>query len=192
MKVIPKKFTIKIPSDIKIIYSYQKQIIIFIGPLKQKSLKLKTKLLILRNEKIIKVSDIPTSKKISNNEKKNLKSIQGTTVALIKQLIIETSTIIYQKLKFIGVGYRTSPVDKFKNKLVMFKLGYSHLIYFKIPKEIQISCLKLTKLFIFGNSYADVNQTASLIRSYKHPEPYKGKGILYENEKIMLKDGKKV
>ena len=50
----------------------------------------------------------------------------------------------------------------------------------------------MTKLFIYGNSYRNVTQTAALIRSYKKPEPYKGKGILYETEKIVLKEGKKV
>jgi large subunit ribosomal protein L6 len=74
----------------------------------------------------------------------------------------------------------------------MFKLGYSHSLYFKIPEQLIIFCLKFTKLFIYGNSYQNVTQIASLIRSYKKPEPYKGKGILYETEKILLKEGKKI
>ena len=121
-----------------------------------------------------------------------IKSFQGTTYSLIKQLIVETSSILYKKLKFIGIGYRAFDVKKFNNKLFMFKLGYSHPIYFKIPKKINIFCLKLTKLFVYGNSYQNITKTTSLIKSYKLPEPYKGKGILYENEKIKLKEGKKI
>jgi large subunit ribosomal protein L6 len=124
--------------------------------------------------------------------KKKIKALQGTTVALIKQLIVETSAVLYQKLKLVGVGYRAFDVDTLKNKLLLFKLGYSHFLYFKISNEIEIFCLKMTKLFIYGNSYRNVTQTAALIRSYKKPEPYKGKGILYETEKIVLKEGKKV
>ena len=77
-------------------------------------------------------------------------------------------------------------------KLLNFKLGYSHQIFFKIPRNLNVFCLKSTKLFVSGLSNSYVNQIAALIRSYKTPEPYKGKGILYENEKIILKEGKKI
>ena len=76
--------------------------------------------------------------------------------------------------------------------LLHFKLGYSHQIYFKIPTKLKISCLKTTQIFIFGYSYLFVTQIASLLRSYKAPEPYKGKGIIYTTEKMILKEGKKV
>nr|WAK85014.1 ribosomal protein L6 [Amicula sp. isolate GU52X-4 cfCalB7] len=190
MKKIKKKYTIKIPNNIVIIYNDKKNIITCIGPLKQKSLKLKIKLFMPKNKKIIKISQISVIK-ISNDKNKKIRTIQGTTAALIKQLFVETSTIIYQKLKFIGLGYRVFSVENY-NKILLFKLGYSHLIYFKIPKNLQIFCLKLTKLFIFGSNYQKINQISAIIRSYKKPEPYKGKGILYENEKIILKEGKKV
>lgn len=186
-----KKYKIKIPNNINILYSQKKKLITVIGPLNIKSLKLELKIKILKTEKTILVTRIPFSK-LSNNKKKKLKTLQGTTVALIKQLLIETSSILNQKLKMIGVGYRTVNVENFNDKILMFKLGFSHPIYFKIPENTNIFCLKLTKLFIFGNSYQNVTKTASLIRSYKLPEPYKGKGILYENEKINLKEGKKI
>jgi large subunit ribosomal protein L6 len=75
--------------------------------------------------------------------------------------------------------------------LLHFKLGYSHYVYFKIPKNLEIFCLKANKLFILGDSYSFVNQVAALVRSFKIPEPYKGKGIIYTTEKITLKEGKK-
>jgi large subunit ribosomal protein L6 len=189
MENIAKKYSIKIPNNTTVIYCEEKKIITLIGPLKQKSLKLKVKIVIM--ERILKVSDVPFSE-ISNNERKKIKAVQGTTLALIKQLLIETSAILYQKLQFVGVGYRAFQVDNFENKLLLFKLGYSHPLYFKVSDELRVFCLKLTKLFLFGHSYQSVNQTSALIRSYKKPEPYKGKGILYVNEKIKLKEGKKV
>lgn len=191
MKTIQAKYTIRIPYNITVFYCDQKKIITFYGPLKKKSLKLKLKISIQKIERVIKVSSIPFSK-ISNNKKKKIKALQGATVALIKQLLIETSSILYQRLKFIGVGYRASNIDNYQNKLLLFKLGFSHPIYFKIPDKLKIFCLKFTKLFIYGSSYQNVTQTAALIRSKKFPEPYKGKGILYENEKIILKEGKKI
>lgn len=191
MKKIKKKHIIKIPKNITVLYCNEKRIITLIGPLSQKSLKLKVKIELLTNEQLIKVTSSSFSK-ISNSQKKNILAIQGTTISLIKQLILETSHVLYKKLKLVGVGYRSFDVEEFEETLLSLKLGYSHPIYFKIPEKSKIFCLKKTKLFIYGNSYQDVTQTASLIRSYKKPEPYKGKGILYEHEKISLKEGKKV
>jgi large subunit ribosomal protein L6 len=171
MENIAKKYSIKIPNNTTVIYCEEKKIITLIGPLKRKSLKLKVKIKVVGAERIIKVSPVPFSE-ISNNEKKKIKAVQGTTLALIKQLLIETSTVLYQKLKFVGVGYRAFQADNFENKLLLFKLGYSHPLYFKITKDLQIFCLKLTKLFIYGHSYQSVSQTSAIIRSYKKPEPF--------------------
>nr|YP_009495535.1 ribosomal protein L6 [Psammoneis japonica]AWQ64265.1 ribosomal protein L6 [Psammoneis japonica] len=191
MKQFSKKYIVKIPNDISIFYCNKKKIITFKGSRLYKSLKLKTKIYVSTLKKFIVVTKIPFLD-MSNNRKKALKSIQGTTIALIKQIILEISVLLCSKLKFIGVGYRVFPIEVFNNQLLHLKLGYSHQIYFKVPKNLTISCVRLTNLFIFGNSYQYVNQIASTIRSYKLPEPYKGKGILYENEKITLKEGKKV
>jgi len=186
-----KDNTIKIPNDISLIYCNKKKIIIFSGPINRKSLKLKLKLIILNSKNLIKVS-LLTFSEISNAEKKKLKSLQKTTVALLKQLIIETSITLYQKLKLVGIGYKFITLENFKNQLIMLKLGFSHFIYFKIPKEIKFFCKKQTQLFIAGNSYQKVTQIANFIRTIKKPEPYKGKGILLASETINLKKGKKI
>lgn len=191
MKNKKKKYLIKIPKNVTVLYCSKKKIITIIGPIAQKSLKLQVKINLLRNERMIDVSSQPFLK-LSNNQKKKILAAQGTTISLIKQLISETSYILYKKLKLVGVGYKAFDVDNYESTLLSLKLGYSHPIYFKIPEESQIFCLKKTKLFVFGNSYQNITQTASLLKSYKKPEPYKGKGILYETEKINLKEGKKV
>lgn len=189
-KYMQKKTSIKIPKNTLVIYNNKKKIITLIGPLKVKSLRLSLNLIIKTDLNTIEVTDKPFQK--SNLNTKQIKSLQGTTVALIKQVLLETSALIYSKLKIVGVGYRFLNVEGFNDKLLMFKLGYSHSLYYKIPDELKIFNLKSTKLFIYGSSYQNVSQSASIIRSYKKPEPYKGKGILFDSEKILLKEGKKI
>lgn len=188
---ISKKYTIKIPKDISLIYCEKKKIITFFGLKSYKSIKLKVNIFINDIEKIIKVSSIPLFE-VSNNEKKKIKSIQGTTVSLLKQILIEISTVIYKKLQIVGVSYRALIEDSFDNRLLLLKLGFSHSIYFRISQKLSLFCKKRTQLFVSSNSYQNVTHVASLIRNLKAPEPYKGKGILYENEKIILKTGKKI
>ena len=107
-------------------------------------------------------------------------------------MLIESSMVVYKKLQIVGVGYRTEFTDNFDKNLLTFKLGYSHFIYTRIFESLTIKCLTKTKLCIFGSSYKDVSQFSALVRSNKVPEPYKGKGILYENENVKIKEGKKV
>lgn len=191
MKNTKKKHIVKIPRNVTALYCEKKKIITILGPVAQKSLKLKVKITLLRNKRVIKVSSIPFSE-VSNNQKKNMLAIQGTTVSLIKQLISETFYISFRKLKLVGVGYRSIDANDSKESILSLKLGYSHLVHFRISKEPKISSLKRIRLFVYGSCYTDVAQIASMIRSYKKPEPYKGKGILYETEKIKLKEGKKI
>lgn len=182
---------IKIPDNVSLIYCSKKKILIISGPTNKKSIKLKLKLVISNSKKFIKVSLLPFSK-VSNVEKKQLKALRGTTTALIKQTIIETSGIMYKKLKLIGVGYRVTNVENFENQLITVKLGLSHELFYGNSNKIKFFCKKRTQLFILGNSYQYTNQIADSIRSLKKPEPYKGKGILYADEIINLKKGKKV
>lgn len=186
-----KKYSINIPIDTSVIYSEKKKILTVIGPLKKKSMNLNLKVFIDKNKNLISVSPI-TFSKISKSKKKKIDAIRNTTLLLIKQVLIETSTVIHKKLKINGVGYRVIFTESFNDKLLTLKLGYSHLIYFKVPETLTVTCPTKTTLCVFGNSYQNVSQIASLIRSHKTPEPYKGKGILYEDEKITLKEGKKV
>lgn len=187
---ILEKHTVKVPNDIKVVYCSKKKIIVLIGIKFKKVFKLSVQLLMLKSKNVIKVTPLPFFK-VSNHEQKKINMIQGTSVALIKQLIVEISVTLYRKLKFVGVGYRALELDSFKDKLLLFKLGFSHLMYFRISMLVNIFCLKFTKLFIYGNSYTNITQMTSLIRSYKKPEPYNGKGILYDTEKVFIKEGKK-
>lgn len=192
MNLKKEKYIIKIPDNVLLVYCEKKNILTIKGPLLQKSVKLKLKVFVNKFKKLIKISQIHINQ-ISNKIWKKTKSLRSTTKALIKHKLIEASVVMYKKLELNGVGYRILLDDMYsKDKLLIFKLGYSHLIYFKIPLKLNIFYFNKTKICIFGNSYQNVSQISTIIRSKKKPEPYKGKGILYENEKITLKEGKKI
>lgn len=185
-----KKFIIPIPKNILVVYSKKKQIISFVGPAKKKSIKLYLKLNILQRQHALEVTESPFSL-MSNQNIRQIKSMQGTTFALIKQVLSEVSVFMFTKLKLVGVGYKAIKLAGYHGSVILFKLGFSHFIYFRIPNEFQTKILKFTKIFIYGNSYQKVTQLASIIRSYKKPDPYKGKGVLYFSEQIVLKEGKR-
>lgn len=191
MNYIAKRHIVKIPKTVSLYYCDTNHLIIFVNSFAQKTLRLRTKLIIEKEKRIIKVTR-DSFFGISNNERKKLKVIQGTQVSLLKQTLLDISLFFCKKLNLIGVGFRVSTLKISDIDLLHFKLGYSHQIYFKIPTALKICCLKANRIFILGYSYFFVTQIASLIRSYKVPEPYKGKGIVYTTEKIVLKEGKKV
>jgi len=171
-------------------YCDTKHIVIFANSFVQKTLIVKTKVIIEEKNRIIKITR-ESFLNTSNNEKKKLKAVQGTQVNLLKQMLLDMSLLSCKKLNLIGVGFRVSTLKIARLTLLHFKLGYSHYVYFKVPKNLEIFCLKANKLFLLGDSYLFVTKVAALIRSFKIPEPYKGKGILYTTEKIILKEGKK-
>jgi large subunit ribosomal protein L6 len=89
-------------------------------------------------------------------------------------------------LEINGVGYRA----EVKGKDLVLSLGFSHPVNFPIPEGIAIEVEKMTKLSVKGYDKEMVGQTAAKIRSFRGPEPYKGKGIKYANETILRKAGK--
>lgn len=187
-----KKYTIKIPENVTTFYCDKKKIITFLGPLKKKSLKLEVKPFFLKSSNSLIISDLSNTQNSSIGGKK-AKIMQGTTLALIKHILIEINYKLYNKLKFVGVGYRSFQMDNPLENQIFLKLGYSHMIYFKIPSPLNSHIVKFTTLFIFGNSsYNEITKLVSLIRDCRLPEPYKGKGVLRYEEKILLKKGKKI
>ena len=186
-----EKKIIKIPNNTKVFWCEKKKIIIIEGLLKKKSLRVHDLIKVCCTDQQIELMNHDLEK-LSNYDRKKSRSLKKTMASLLKQLLVETTAPMYQKLKFVGVGYRAFPVENFESRLLLLRLGYSHPIYFKIPSNTNIFCLKFTQLFVYSHSYHQTTFTASKIRSCKTPEPYKGKGILYDNEKITLKEGKKV
>lgn len=182
---------IKIPQTVNVIYCKKKSILIFKGFLKIKTLKINNKIILASSKNcIIVTSFIENDNSIISLKK--AKIMQGTYIAKIKDILVEVNYNLYRKVNFVGVGYRAFFLENLDNQLY-FKLGYSHLVYFKIPQVLKTHCIKYTRLFLFGNVSSElINQTLAQIRLCKKPEPYKGKGILYDGEKIQLKKGKKI
>jgi len=183
-----KNYLLKIPKNISILYSKKYQSILIKGLNNQKFIKLKTEIKIQKITSSLWIKDTFFKTKSI----KNKKSIQGTNFSLIKQGIFEVSKKVFKKLKLNGIGYKIDIINTGLFKLLRFKLGLSHFIYYKIPDTVEIKHYNNNKLIISGHSYILVSNIASKIRSFKIPEVYKGKGILYENEVIKLKEGKKV
>lgn len=185
---IKKKHYVKIPKNVTIIHCTNKNLLICKSLLATKALILPLKIFKIKN--LIFVSKVPNNK-ISKNILKNLNKLQGTLVAKIKMILVEVSNFLYKKLIFMGVGYRFFVTEDLANQLTL-KLGFSHLIYHKIPKSLRAFNVKNTKMFVFGlSTYTLLTQTCASIRQCRAPEPYKGKGVLYYQEKIKLKKGKK-
>lgn len=193
MRFISNRYVLKIPSQISVLYCKEKKKLLISNGLKKMTIDLQVKLKILKQKNCIVVTDQPFYKVSSKASKQN-KSLQGKYYFIIKKTFKNIKTVTCKKLKLVGVGYKVFLITngEVSYKLLHFKLGYSHNIYYKIPKNLEVKIRQSNKIFILGHDYDLVSKTASVIRSYKYPEPYKGKGILYFNESIELKEGKKL
>ncbi|MBS0616712.1 MAG: 50S ribosomal protein L6 [Spirochaetes bacterium] len=127
-----------------------------------------------------------TAKLTRANDEKELRAKHGLVRSLVNNSVVGTTAGYSQVLILQGVGYRAQK----KGKDVVFSLGFSHEVIFKEPTDVTIEVLENTKLKISGIDKQRVGQVAAQIRAFKEPEPYKGKGIRYENEHVRRKAGK--
>ncbi len=111
----------------------------------------------------------------------------GTTQRNVANMVQGLDQGFTVNLDLNGVGYRASVAG---NKLTM-QLGFSHDIVYEIPQGISIKCEKPTSIAISGASKQKVGQIAAVLRNYRKPEPYKGKGVIRQNEYVVRKEGKK-
>ena len=121
------------------------------------------------------------------SETKRARSQWGTSRTLISNLIAGVSKGFERRLEINGVGYRAAVQGKSLN----IALGYSHDINYPIPEGITIATPRPVEIIISGADRQKVGQVAAEIREYRPPEPYKGKGIKYSDERIFRKEGKK-
>lgn len=115
------------------------------------------------------------------------RSLWATTRSLINNMCVGVKDGYQKKLEINGVGYRAAV----QGKEVVLQLGFSHEVRYAIPAGVEIKAEKPTLLAISGIDKQLVGQVAAKIRAYRPPEPYKGKGVRYEGEYIMRKEGKK-
>ena len=121
------------------------------------------------------------------SETKRALAMWGTSRALVANLITGVTKGFERKLEITGVGYRAAV----QGKTLQIALGYSHDISHPIPDGITIVTPKPTEIVVSGIDKQKVGQVAAVIRDYRPPEPYKGKGIKYAGEFIFRKQGKK-
>ena len=115
------------------------------------------------------------------------RSLWGTYRSLAQNLVIGVSEGFTRVLDINGVGYRAA----IQGKSLNLQLGHSHDINFPIPDDIKIDCPTQTEVVITGVDKQLVGSIAAKIRSFRPPEPYKGKGVKYREEQIVRKEGKK-
>jgi len=114
-------------------------------------------------------------------------AMAGTTRALIANMVTGITTGFQKKLELVGVGYRAAVQGQKLN----LTLGFSHPVEYPIPKGITIETPSQQEIIIKGMDRQQVGQVAAEIRGYRPPEPYKGKGVKYSTETIVLKEAKK-
>tara|TARA_Y100000590_G_scaffold463774_1_gene631357 strand:- start:1325 stop:1864 length:540 start_codon:yes stop_codon:yes gene_type:complete len=173
------KINITVPEKVKVAMSGN--ILNIDGPIGKKSLNIDTEIFELNIKEGKEISIKP--KKINEETKR----LWGMNRSLVNNAIIGASKGYEKTLELVGVGYRAA----LKGKELNLQLGFSHDINFNIPENIKISVEKQTIIKISGPDKQLVGSLTAKIKSYRPPEPYKGKGIKELGQYILRKEGKK-
>ena len=154
-------------------------------------------MIVVKGEKGELKKKIPNLVKITQNEEeitvkpkdetKDAKAAWGLVRTNIFNMVNGVKSGFSKILEINGVGYRAAVSDN----ILTLQLGYSHDIKLAIPSDIEVKCLKPTEVEIQGIDKQKVGQFASEVRKLRKPEPYKGKGVKYQDEIIRRKEGKK-
>lgn len=142
----------------------------------------------VRVPEVIKVEvEGETLKCTRANEEKHTKQLHGTTRANLQSAVTGVTSGFKKELVIVGIGYRCS----MRGENIVMNVGYSHEIVIKPEPTVKISCPSATEIVVEGLDKQAVGQTAALIRGTREPEPYNGKGVMYKNEHIIRKEGKR-
>ncbi|MDV6013115.1 50S ribosomal protein L6 [Haloechinothrix sp. LS1_15] len=120
------------------------------------------------------------------NDERHARSLHGLTRTLINNLVVGVTEGFEKRLEVHGVGYRVQA----KGSDLEFSLGYSHPVHVAAPEGITFNVESPTRFSVSGIDKQKVGQTAAVIRKLRRPDPYKGKGVRYEGERIRRKVGK--
>lgn len=119
--------------------------------------------------------------------KSNAHAMSGTVRSLVNNIVTGVSKGFERKLQLVGVGYRA----QVQGKQLNLSLGFSHPVEFMVPDGINIETPSQTEIIVSGIDKQQVGQVSADIRAYRPPEPYKGKGVKYADERIIRKEAKK-
>ncbi len=121
------------------------------------------------------------------NDSKQAKAMSGTLRALVANMVKGVSAGFERRLNLVGVGYRA----QVQGTQIKLQLGFSHDVLHDLPVGIKAECPTQTEVIIKGIDKQVVGQVAAEIRAYRPPEPYKGKGVRYADERVVIKETKK-
>ena len=170
------KLPITIPKNVDV--NYNNSEIIVKGQYGTLQTKIPNVINIIQNEGILNIS--------LNEQTRNVKALHGLYRTLINNMVIGVSEQFTIVLILKGVGYRAAVQDK----EIILNLGYSHPVKIQIPEDISVEVNQNTTITLKSCNKEHLGLFASNVRSWRQPEPYKGKGILYQNEQILRKAGK--
>ena len=140
------------------------------------------------NSKLVKVVQDASALKVEKaNDSREADMVAGSTRAHLANVVQGVSKGYERKLELVGVGYRAQAQGKNLN----LTLGFSHPVVYSAPEGITIETPSQTEILVKGSDIQRVGQVCADIRSFRPPEPYKGKGVRYAGEKIELKEAKK-
>lgn len=123
----------------------------------------------------------------TRNNSKQARALAGTTRALVNNMVIGVSKGFEKKLQLLGVGYRA----KATAKAVNLTLGFSHPIDYQLPEGVTAETPSQTEIVLKSSNKQLLGQVAAEIRAFRPPEPYKGKGVRYADERVYRKEAKK-
>lgn len=121
------------------------------------------------------------------DDSREAKAMSGTVRALVANMVTGVSKGFERRLSLVGVGYRAQA----QGDSIKLQLGYSHDIVHPMPVGVKVECPTQTEVVLKGADKQRVGQVAAEIRAYREPEPYKGKGVRYVGEKVVIKETKK-
>jgi len=124
---------------------------------------------------------------VAASDSRHAGAMSGTMRALVANMVTGVSKGFERKLQLVGVGYRAQA----QGDAVKLQLGFSHDVVHKMPEGVKVECPTQTEIILKGADKQSVGQVAAEIRAYREPEPYKGKGVRYSDERVIIKETKK-
>ena len=124
---------------------------------------------------------------LPSNDSKQANAMSGTIRALVANSVKGVSEGFEKKLQLVGVGYRAQA----QGRVLNLSLGFSHPVVHEMPEGVTVSTPSQTEIVLTGADKQVIGQVAAEIRAYRPPEPYKGKGVRYAGETVVMKEAKK-
>jgi large subunit ribosomal protein L6 len=168
---------VNVPDNVQV--SIAPELITVKGPLGELTQELKGDVKIENADSVLTFSAL--------KETKHSKAMSGTLRALVNNMVIGVSAGFEKKLTLVGVGYRASA----QGNKINLELGFSHPISHQLPDGVTAQTPSQTEIVLKSSNKQVIGQVAAEIRAYRPPEPYKGKGVRYSDEHVVIKESKK-